>query len=54
MTSNPTGSTIITDAQETSPEANGEFQRFEAVLSGLVQVPKKDTSDAHDGATTER
>jgi hypothetical protein len=45
MNTNPRGNTIITDACETTDEANGEFERFEAVLGGLVQVPKKDADD---------
>ncbi len=51
MNTNPGGNTIITDAQEAPNGSGGEFERFEALLSGLVQPPRRaadqPASDAH-------
>jgi hypothetical protein len=35
--SNPQGTTVIRNAQETT--SSGEFERFESLLSGLVRAP---------------
>jgi len=48
MNTNPLGNTIITDACETTADAGGEFERFETLLSGLVQIPKRDDEDADE------
>jgi hypothetical protein len=52
MNANPAGNTVISDAQETSDASNGEFERFEAVLSGLVHVPKKGLAKKPDDDAT--
>jgi len=51
MNTNSGGNTLITNAEETTSDSNGEFERFETVMSGLVQIPKKDV-DKQDVAST--
>jgi hypothetical protein len=46
MNTNPAGNTQITHAEESSE--SGQFERFEALMSGLVKVPKQDTPKQHE------
>lgn len=54
MNTNPGGNTIITNAEETTSDANGQFERFEALMSGLVQVQKKDIERQSEASTDTR
>jgi hypothetical protein len=54
MNTNPAGNTLITNAEETTSDSNGEFERFEAVMSGLVQIPKKDVDKQRAASTSGR
>lgn len=47
---NPGGNTLITEARETTAEANGEFERFEALTSSLVRVPRQDVDKQRENA----
>jgi hypothetical protein len=49
---NPGGNTIITEAKETTAEANGEFERFEAFISNLVQTPRQERAEQPREAVT--
>jgi hypothetical protein len=48
---NPGGNTLITEAKETTAEANGEFERFEALTSNLVQTSRQPTEQPTDAVT---
>jgi hypothetical protein len=50
MNTNPSGNTVIRGLEEASSESNGEFERFEAVLSGLVKAPKAQGAEQRDGS----
>ena len=50
MNRNPQGNTVITNAEETTADANGEFERFEALMMGLVETPKNPAPKKHDEA----
>ncbi len=51
MNTNPAGNTLIRNAEETTADLNGRFERFETVMSGLVQVPKDTVR--HDSAASQ-
>jgi len=54
MNTNPGGNTLITNAEETTSDANGEFERFEAPMSGFVKVPKNDVERQSKASTDTR
>jgi hypothetical protein len=54
VNTNPAGNTIIVDAQEAPADSNGEFERFEAVLNGLIHTPKKDADEPRKTSTGSR
>lgn len=55
MNRNPLGNTLITNAEETTADANGEFERFEALMMGLVESPKRPaTNERHEAEATPR
>jgi len=47
MNTNPAGNTLIKNAEENAE--NGQFERFEALMTGLVQAEKQ-TADAQAAA----
>jgi hypothetical protein len=54
MNTNPGGNTLITNAEETTPDSNGGFERFEALMSGLIRTPKVVTDRPHETSADSR